>query len=98
MQPLEAASPVLLSPALNPKKPLVIELINKVNGTLARAAEAASTAACWVLSVLRPLLQLKSILMAIYFAGDHVVWASQAGLYTDKEGTEKYALLIAFST
>jgi len=28
-------------------------------------------------------------LMAIYFAGDHVVWASQAGLYTDKEGTEK---------
>lgn len=34
-------------------------------------------------------LQLKSILMAIYFAGDHVVWASQAGLYTDKEGTEK---------
>lgn len=34
-------------------------------------------------------LQLKSILMAIYFAGDHVVWASQAGLYTNKEGTEK---------
>ncbi len=37
-------------------------------------------------------LQLKSILMAIYFAGDHVVWASQAGLHTDKQGTEKYAL------
>lgn len=34
-------------------------------------------------------MQLKSILMAIYFAGDHVVWASQAGLYTNKEGTEK---------
>lgn len=28
--------------------------------------------------------------MAIYFAADHVVWASQAGLYTDKEGTERY--------
>ena len=35
------------------------------------------------------LLQVKSILMAIYFAGDHVVWASQAGVYTNKEGTEK---------
>lgn len=60
-RPLEAASPVLLNPVLNPKKPMLLELINK----------------------------LKSILMAIYFAGDHVVWASQAGLYTDKEGTEK---------
>ena len=40
-------------------------------------------------SVCNSILQLKSILMAIYFAGDHVVWASQAGLYTDKEGTEK---------
>lgn len=60
-RPLEAASPVLLNPALNPKKPLLLELLNK----------------------------LKSILMAIYFAGDHVVWASQAGLYTDKEGTDK---------
>lgn len=37
-------------------------------------------------------VQLKSLLMAIYFAADHVVWASQAGLYTDKEGTERYTL------
>jgi len=61
LRPLEAASPVLLNPQLNPKKPLLLELINK----------------------------LKSLLMAIYFAADHVVWASQAGLYTDKEGTER---------
>ncbi|KAL3148529.1 hypothetical protein ABBQ38_013967 [Trebouxia sp. C0009 RCD-2024] len=60
-RPLEAASPVLLNHTLNPSKPMLLELINK----------------------------LKSILMAIYFAGDHVVWASQAGLYTNKEGTEK---------
>ena len=92
LQPLEAASPVLLNPALNPKKPLIIELINKVRLSLrscimlntARSANLRWSSAC---------LQLKSVLMAIYFAGDHVVWASQAGLYTDKEGTEKYAPL-----
>ena len=29
-------------------------------------------------------LQLKSLLNAIYFGADHVVWASQAGLTTNK--------------
>ena len=38
---------------------------------------------------LAPVLQLKGILMAIYFGADHIVWASQAGLYTDKEGIER---------
>ena len=38
---------------------------------------------------LAPVLQLKGILMAIYFGADHIVWASQAGLYTDKQGTER---------
>ena len=31
------------------------------------------------------LLQAKSLLNAVYFAGDHVVWASQAGIYSNKE-------------
>ena len=31
------------------------------------------------------MLQAKALLNAVYFAGDHVVWASQAGIYSDKE-------------
>jgi len=30
-------------------------------------------------------LQLKNVLMAAYFAADHVVWAGQAGILTDKD-------------
>ncbi|KAK9843073.1 hypothetical protein WJX74_006549 [Apatococcus lobatus] len=36
------------------------------------------------------LIKLKSILMAIYFGADHVVWASQAGIYTDKESIDRW--------
>ncbi len=31
MQPLESVSPIILNPYLNPKKPVPIELLNKVN-------------------------------------------------------------------
>lgn len=31
MQPLESVSPIILNPHLNPKKPVPIELLNKVN-------------------------------------------------------------------
>jgi len=30
-------------------------------------------------------VQLKNVLMASYFAADHVVWAGQAGVLTDKD-------------
>ena len=30
--------------------------------------------------------------MAVYFGADHVVWASQAGLYTNKQAIERCAL------
>jgi hypothetical protein len=33
--------------------------------------------------------KLKNVLMALYFGADHVVWASQAGLYTNKENVDK---------
>jgi hypothetical protein len=36
---------------------------------------------CW--------LQLKDVLMATYFAADHVVWAYQIGLITDKKTGER---------
>ena len=29
--------------------------------------------------------------MAVYFGADHVVWASQAGLYTNKQAVERCA-------
>lgn len=29
--------------------------------------------------------------MAVYFGADHVVWASQAGLYTNKQAIERCA-------
>jgi hypothetical protein len=35
-------------------------------------------------------LQLKGLLMAIYFGADHVVWAGQAGLISDKQILERY--------
>ena len=31
LQPLEAVSPVLLNPHFNPKKPVTIEILNKVS-------------------------------------------------------------------
>lgn len=34
-------------------------------------------------------LQLKALLMAIYFAADHVVWAHQIGIITDKKVGER---------
>ena len=37
-------------------------------------------------------VQLKSILMAIYFGADHVVWASQAGIYTNKEVIDRQVI------
>ena len=35
------------------------------------------------------MLQVKAILMAVYFAADHVVWANQAGIYTNKESVDR---------
>ena len=35
-------------------------------------------------------LQLKGLLMAIYFGADHVVWAGQAGLISNKQTLERY--------
>ena len=29
--------------------------------------------------------------MAVYFGADHVVWASQAGVYTNKQAVERCA-------
>jgi hypothetical protein len=55
-RPLESLAPLVLNPTINPKKPIFIEVLNKI----------------------------KPILMAIYFGGDHVVWASQAGLLANK--------------
>lgn len=60
--PLESVSPVILNPYLNPKKPVYIELLNK----------------------------LKGVLMAIYFGADHVVWAGQAGLVSNKTLLERF--------
>lgn len=59
MRPLESLTALIYAPGMNPKKPLAIEILNKV----------------------------KPILMSIYFGGDHVVWASQAGLLTNKNLT-----------
>ena len=61
LRPLESLSPLVLNPTINPKKPLPIEILNKI----------------------------KPILMAIYFGGDHVVWASQAGLLQNKNITSR---------
>lgn len=36
------------------------------------------------------LTKLKSVLMAIYFAADHVVWANQAGIYTNKAAVDRW--------
>ena len=33
--------------------------------------------------------QLKGVLMAVYFGADHVVWAGQAGLVSDKQLLER---------
>ena len=48
------------------------------------------------LSVPRPTMlsvQAKNLLMAIYFAADHVVWAGQAGIYTNKEALDRCTFL-----
>ena len=36
-----------------------------------------------------PSRQAKTIMTAIYFGCDHVVWAGQAGIYADKVGREE---------
>lgn len=36
--------------------------------------------------------------MAVYFGADHVVWAGQAGLVTDKTLLERYASLVVSAT
>ena len=43
------------------------------------------------------LAKLKSLLMALYFAGDHVVWASQAGLTTNKKVVDKWQKISLYS-
>ena len=61
MRPLESLTPLVHNPSINPNKPYIIELLNKI----------------------------KPVLMSIYFGGDHVVWASQAGLLSNKEITQR---------
>jgi len=41
--------------------------------------------------------RLKAVLMAVYFGFDHVVWASQAGIYSNKEGLEKAKKISLYS-
>ena len=41
--------------------------------------------------------QLKSALNAVYFAADHVVWASQAGLITDKAKVDRAQKISLYS-
>lgn len=41
--------------------------------------------------------RLKAVLMAVYFGFDHVVWASQAGIYNDKEGLDKAKKISLYS-
>ncbi len=122
LQPLEAVSPLLLNPHFNAKKPVTIEVLNKVSKELGVIAywlpvlvtrisscmwcnlqlclgSSSLGPACvpcdfWYSTLnlqicAAPVLQLKGVLMAIYFGADHIVWASQAGLYTDKQGTER---------
>lgn len=43
-------------------------------------------------------LQLKGVLMAIYFGADHVVWAGQAGLISNKTILERYFAQLALHT
>ena len=43
------------------------------------------------------LAKLKSLLMALYFAGDHVVWASQAGVTTNKKLVERWQKISLYS-
>lgn len=43
------------------------------------------------------LAKLKSLLMALYFAGDHVVWASQAGLTTNKKLVDRWQKISLYS-
>ena len=102
LQPLEAVSPLLLNPHFNAKKPVTNEILNKVSMwcilqlCLGSSSLGPACLPCdfWY-STLNlqicpaPVLQLKGVLMAIYFGADHIVWASQAGLYTDKQGTER---------
>ena len=35
-------------------------------------------------------MQLKGVLMAVYFGADHVVWAGQAGLVANKQLLERW--------
>lgn len=43
------------------------------------------------------LAKLKSLLMALYFAGDHVVWASQAGVTANKKLVERWQKISLYS-
>ena len=43
------------------------------------------------------LAKLKSLLTALYFGGDHVVWASQAGIYTNKRVVDKWQKVSLYS-
>ena len=43
------------------------------------------------------LAKLKSLLMALYFAGDHVVWASQAGVTADRRLVDRWQRISLYS-
>ena len=102
MQPLESVSPLILNPQLNPKKPVPIELLNKASQSwhtaLLSYEELIRIEVVFGAAMLRSgtyrvfcvLLQLKGVLMAIYFGADHFVWAGQAGLVSNKQLLERY--------
>ena len=99
MQPLESVSPLILNPHLNPKKPVPIELLNKASQSLRAALLScedlrrleviSSNAEIRHSGGIMCVLQLKGVLMAIYFGADHVVWAGQAGLVANKQLLER---------
>ena len=99
VQPLESVSPLILNPHLNPKKPVPIELLNKASQSLHAALLSCDELKCMAvmfgkgviqhLGGIMCVLQLKGVLMAIYFGADHVVWAGQAGLVSNKQLLER---------
>ena len=101
MQPLESVSPLILNPHLNPKKPVPIELLNKASQSLRDALLSCEDVRSRLMEVISGnamiqhsggimcVLQLKGVLMAIYFGADHVVWAGQAGLVANKQLLER---------
>ena len=89
-QPLESIMPIINNPTINTSKPLAVEVLAKVSSPQQHSHEGPLRLRASSMDV-----QAKAILMAVYFAADHVVWAGQAGIYTNKESLERCAQLVA---